>query len=253
MEMPGIVTVFHVAVSGDGWKIPVLADWFPEGIPITETVIVSWLVMGLLVVLSLVVKAGLKEKSGGLSSVVEAGVVALNDFAKTRFGKWSGFLAPYMGTLFLFIFLSNIIVLLSPVELKIFGHEFTPPFSVRPPTRDVNVTVPLAALTILLTLVLGIASRRPLGWVKNLFTPVAFMLPFNLLDYATRLLSLSLRLFGNILGGFVIMEIIYSLLPLGLPVIFSLYFDLFDGLMQSAIFVFLSCIYINEACGIEHA
>jgi F-type H+-transporting ATPase subunit a len=248
MEMPGIATVFHIGVSVNGVKIPVLADWFPGGIPITETVIVSWLVMAVLIVLSLVVRAGLKETSGGLSCIAEAGIDALNGFSGTRFGKWSGFLAPYMGTLFLFIFLSNIIALLSPVELKIFSREFTPLFSIRPPTRDINVTAPLAALTVLLTLVLGIISKGPLGWLKSLAEPVPMMVPFNILEYGTRLLSLSLRLFGNILGTFVIMRLIEGLVPVGIPMIASLYFDIFDGLLQAAIFVFLSCLYISEAC-----
>ena len=78
------------------------------------------------------------------------------------------------------------------------------------------------------------------------------MLPFNLMEYGTRLISLALRLFGNILGGYVLMSLIEGLLPLALPMIFSLYLDFFDGIIQAAIFVFLTSLYISEAVTIHN-
>ena len=56
-----------------------------------------------------------------------------------------------------------------------------------------------------------------------------------------------MRLFGNVLGAFVIMKLIESILPVGLPVVFSMYFDLFDGLIQAYVFVFLTGLFIKEA------
>ena len=75
------------------------------------------------------------------------------------------------------------------------------------------------------------------------------MLPFNLLEYIIRPLSLCLRLFGNILGGFIIMLLIEHALPipLGIPAFLSLYFDFFDGLIQAVVFVFLTTLFIAEA------
>jgi len=73
------------------------------------------------------------------------------------------------------------------------------------------------------------------------------MLPFNIMEYGTRLISLALRLFGNILGGVVLMSLIEKALPLALPMVLSLYFDFFDGMIQAAIFVFLTSLYISEA------
>jgi F-type H+-transporting ATPase subunit a len=67
------------------------------------------------------------------------------------------------------------------------------------------------------------------------------------MEYGTRLISLSLRLFGNILGAFVLMSMIEGLCPAVLPAILSLYFDFFDGLIQAMIFVFLTSLYISEA------
>jgi F-type H+-transporting ATPase subunit a len=149
------------------------------------------------------------------------------------------------------LLVANIISVISPLDIHFFGHEFVPPFPIRPPTRDINVTAALAAVSITLVLVCGFAARGFGGWFKRLFHPVPFMLPFNLLEYATRLVSLSLRLFGNILGGFVLMHMIEGLLPVALPMIFALYFDFFDGAIQAGIFVFLTSLYIAEAVKIH--
>jgi len=224
---------------------------FGYNIPITETVIVSWIVMLILIVGSLLLTRKLKEVPTGAQTILETGVEFLNNFAKTRFGPFAKFLGPYMGSLFLFILISNLIPVVSLVEVKAFGREFVPPFMFRPPTKDINVTAAFAVITILLVLVCGFAARGFVGWFKNLLNPVPLMLPFNLMDYGTRLLSLSLRLFGNMLGGFVLMSMIEGALALALPVVPSLYFDFFDGIVQAGIFVFLSSLYISEAVTIE--
>jgi F-type H+-transporting ATPase subunit a len=220
-------------------------------IPITETVIISWAVMLILIFTSLAVTRKLKEIPSGPQAVLEAGVEFLNNFAKNQFGSFSKYLGPYIGSLFLFLLLANIIPVLSPPEVKVFGHHFVPPFPIRPPTRDINVTAALAVISILLMLFCGLASRGVKGWFKNLLYPIPMMLPFNIMEYGTRLISLSLRLFGNILGGFVLMHLIENAFPLALPMVFSLYFDFFDGIIQALIFVFLSSLYISEAMKIH--
>jgi F-type H+-transporting ATPase subunit a len=132
---------------------------------------------------------------------------------------------------------------LTPVEA--FGFE--PPFQVKPPTRDINVTASLACLTILLVIACNIKSKGVSGWLKHFLHPVPFMLPFNILEYGTRVLSLALRLFGNILGGLILMHLIEGLVPVAVPMALSLYFDFFDGFIQASIFTFLSVLYISEA------
>ena len=238
MEALEIKTVFSITLFG-------------FNIPITETVVISWLVMLILIVLSLVLTRRLKEIPEGPQAILEMAVEFLNDFSKKQFGPFAKFLGPYMGSLFLFILFSNMIAIISPMEVVLFGHEFTPLFHIRPPTKDINVTAAMALISILLVLVCGFSARGVKGWFKNLLHPIPFMLPFNLLEYATRFLSLTLRLFGNILGGFVMMGLIESLLPIGLPMIFSLYFDFFDGALQAVIFVFLTSLYISEAVTIH--
>jgi len=216
-------------------------------IPITETVIISWAVMLILVLVSLVLTRKLKEIPTGPQAVLEAGIEFVNNFAKEQFGPFAKYLGPYMGSLFLFLLLSNIIPVLSPLAIKAFGREFVPPFEIRPPTKDINVTAALALISILLVLFCGFAARGVKGWFKHLLHPVPLMLPFNIMEYGTRMISLALRLFGNILGGYVLMSMIEGLIPVAVPVALSLYFDFFDGMIQAAIFVFLTSLYIGEA------
>jgi F-type H+-transporting ATPase subunit a len=224
---------------------------FATEIPITETVIVSWAVMLVLIVAALLLTRKLKTVPSGPQVLLEMGVEFLNNFAKNQFGTFSKYLGPYMGSLFLFLLLANLAGLFSPVELNVFGHAFTPAFFIRPPTRDINVTAALAVISISLVLVCGFAARGFFGWFKRLLHPLPMMLPFNIMDYGTRLLSLTLRLFGNMLGGLVLMSMIEELLPVVLPAFCSIYFDIFDGLIQAGIFVFLTSLYISEAVKME--
>jgi F-type H+-transporting ATPase subunit a len=238
MEALEIKTIFTLTLLG-------------RTIPITETVIVSWGVMAILIIASLILTSRLKTIPAGAQALLETGVEFLNNFARNQFGPFAKFLGPYIGSLFLFLLLGNLITVVSPLALKFAGHEFIPPFEIHPPTKDINVTAALAVISILLVLVCGFAARGVRGWFKNLLYPVPIMLPFNLMDYGTRLLSLSLRLFGNMLGGFVLMSMIEKILSLALPVVPSLYFDFFDGIVQAGIFVFLTSLYISEAVKID--
>jgi F-type H+-transporting ATPase subunit a len=215
-------------------------------IPITETVVISWLVMLILIVGSLALTRKLREIPQGPQVILETAVEFLNNFAKNQFGSFAKHLGPYIGTVFLFIFTATIIGVFSPIEIKAFGREFQPLFMIRPPTRDINVTAALAVISITLLLVCGFAARGFTGWFKHLLHPLPMMLPFNIMEYGTRLISLALRLFGNILGGFVLMHLIESAIPIAIPMVASLYFDFFDGLIQAMIFVFLTSLYISE-------
>jgi F-type H+-transporting ATPase subunit a len=234
MESLGIKTIFELPLFG-------------TEIPITETIIVSWGVMIILIIASLIITRRLKYIPAGPQIILEAGVEYLNNFAKNQFGSFSKYLAPYIGSLFLFLLTANIIGVLSPTAVKFFGHEFIPPFPIRPPTRDINVTGALAAISIFLVIIFGLAARGVCGWFRNFLYPSPVMLPFYILEYGTRLFSLALRLFGNILGGVVMMGLIERILPVALPMVFALYFDFFDGMLQAAIFVFLTSLYISEA------
>jgi F-type H+-transporting ATPase subunit a len=124
-----------------------------------------------------------------------------------------------------------------------------PAFTIKPPARDINFTAAFALVSILLVLFGGLRARGIRGWARNLLHPVPMMLPFNLLEYLIRPLSLCLRLFGNILGGYIIMLLVELALPVPvlIPAALSLYFDFFDGLIQAVVFSFLTTLFVAEA------
>jgi F-type H+-transporting ATPase subunit a len=220
-------------------------------IPITETVIVSWVVMAALVAASILVTRNLKRIPGAVQSLVEAGIEFLDSFSKQYFGRNAGLYGPYIGTIFLFLLVANIIPALTPVAVGFGGRTFEPLFEIKPPTRDINLTAAMAVMSILIVLAGGLKARGLKGWFKNLFHPVPIMLPFNILDYAIRPASLCLRLFGNMLGGFIIMQLIGAVIPVFIPPFFSLYFDFFDGLIQALVFSFLTTLFLSEAVETE--
>jgi F-type H+-transporting ATPase subunit a len=218
---------------------------------INETILVSWLVMAILIIAARLLTRKLQEVPRGPQVFLEWAVEFLNNFSREHFGRRAAFYGPYIGTLFLFLLGANIIPALSPMALSAFGIE--PPFTITPPTRDINLAAALAIISILLTLVGGLRARGIGGWCKNLFKPTPMMLPFNLLEYIMRPASLCLRLFGNILGGFIIMLLIEHAMPIPLilPAAASLYFDFIDGLIQAVVFTFLTTLFIAEAVDVE--
>ena len=117
---------------------------------------------------------------------------------------------------------------------------------IAPPTRDFAIPVALAGMTIIIVVAAGIYYKGLKGFIKRLFSPIPFLFPFNLLVFITKPLSLSMRLFGNILGAYILMELLFANLPWAVPSIACLYFDLFDGLLQTFIFVLLTVLYISE-------
>jgi F-type H+-transporting ATPase subunit a len=221
--------------------------FFQNGIPITETVVISWIVMVILIASSIIFTRKLKTVPAGAQIFLEYAVEFKNKFAKEYFGRYHKAAGDYIGTLFLFLLVANIIPFLTPVSF--YGRE--PLFVLKPPTRDINVTAACAVVSLFLILALGIHSRGIKGWAKNLFEPSPIMFPFNLMDFITRPLALALRLFGNILGGFIIMFLLEQAVPIALPMAASLYFDFFDGFLQALVFCFLTAVFVHEA--VQHA
>lgn len=201
------------------------------GIPIAESVAVSWIIMGVLVVLSIVLTRHLRVTEPTRRQVVlETAVTGLEHIFDGILGEKGRRYVPYMVTVLLYIGVSNIIGL----------------FGLKPPTKDLNVTAALALMSIILVETSGIRSKGLKGWLKSFADPSPVIAPMNLLEVIIRPLSLCMRLFGNVLGAFVIMELIKQLLPVALPVPFSLYFDIFDGLLQAYVFTFLTSMFIQE-------
>ena len=113
--------------------------------------------------------------------------------------------------------------------------------------KSIRVLLTAAIMSIVLVQIAGIRAKGIKGWLHSFLEPIAIVTPFNILDLITRPLSLCMRLFGNVLGAFVIMKLLEMVVPIFLPPLFSLYFDVFDGILQAYVFVFLTSLYIKEA------
>lgn len=209
------------------FTIPILG-----GIKVTESVVVTWIIMAILVAMSILLTRNLKiENIGKRQLVIETVVGGLENMLEGIIGEKGKKYVPYLATVILYIGFANIIGL----------------FGFKPPTKDLNVTVGLAIMSILLIEWAGIRKKGTKNWLKSFAEPVVIIAPINILEVFIRPLSLCMRLFGNVLGAFVVMELLKIIMPPVLPVPFSLYFDIFDGLIQAYVFVFLTSLFIKEA------
>ena len=218
LEELNVETVFTIPLFG--------------GIPVSESVVVTWIAMAVLIVVAFLLGRNLKVRNPGKrQQIAELIVLKLDAFTKKTLGEEATEYSTYMAVVLLFIGFVNLI--------GVFGFK--------PPTKDLNVPAALALMSIVLVEVAGIRAHGTGGWLKGFAKPMAILTPINILEIFIRPLSLCMRLFGNVLGAFVIMELVKLVVPVGVPAILSLYFDVFDGLIQAYVFVFLTSLYISEA------
>ena len=198
---------------------------------ITESVVVTWIIMAVLVLASILLVRNLKvENPGKVQLALESAISWASDFFEGIIGKENRRYIPYLITVLLFLGVSNTIALLG----------------FKPPTKDLNVTAALAIMSMCLIEFSGIRKNGLKHWVKHFASPVPVVAPIMILEVVIRPLSLCMRLFGNMLAGFVVMELLKTLVPLLIPIPVSFYFDIFDGLLQAYVFVFLTALFMNE-------
>ena len=119
-------------------------------------------------------------------------------------------------------------------------------FGITPPTKDVNVTAGLALMSCGLIYGSSFRYKGLKGGLHKFLEPNPMLLPINVMEIIIRPLSLCMRLFGNVLGAFIIMELLKLAIPAILPMALSLYFDVFDGIIQAVVFVFLTAMFTQE-------
>ena len=206
------------------------------GIPVPESAVVSWAIIVVLTLLAIWLTHGLRKRPGRKQIAAEMLVGFINNFCRDTLGDkyWRTF-APYLGTIGLYLALANMAGL----------------FGVTPPTKDLNVTAGLAIMSALLIYGSQFRFHGLRGGLKKFSEPVSVVTPLNIMEIGIRPLSLCMRLFGNVLGAFVIMELLKLVVPVFVPAVFSLYFDLFDGLIQTYVFVFLTALFMKESIGGE--
>lgn len=202
------------------------------GIDVAESTVISWVIMAIIMILTLVLTRNMKvENPGKLQVSVEYVVESLQNIVRGIVGHEGERYVPYLATVLVFLGISNVFAVTG----------------MKPPTKDLNVSAAVALMSIVLVQIASIRQNRVKGWLKGFAKPMAAITPINILELGIRPLSLCMRLFGNVLGAFVVMKILEHLVPVIVPAVFSLYFDFFDGLIQAYVFVFLTGLFIKEA------
>merc|ERR1711968_289798 len=210
-----------------------------------QVLLTSWFVLGGLLTLSLVANSQLKSLPNGLQNLTEYVLEFIRDLARTQLGEEEYQAWVPLGTIFLFIFASNWSGALLPwrvIEL--------PSGELAAPTNDINTTAALALLTSVAYFYAGI-RKKGLGYSSRYVEPAAFLLPINVLEDFTKPLSLTFRLFGNILADELVVGVLLSLVPLFVPVPIML-LGLFTSAIQALVFATLAGAYIGEALEDHH-
>ncbi|MBP3462404.1 MAG: F0F1 ATP synthase subunit A, partial [Tyzzerella sp.] len=208
---------------------------FGQEVYLTTTHVSLLIICVGLVLLALVVRLKLKDTEGkpsGLQNAMEMAVEMLDGMVKSSMGKSAVKYQNYIGVLFLFLLFSNLSGLLG----------------LRPPTADYGVTFPLGIITFVLIQYNNIKWNK-VGAFTDLFKPLPFLFPINLIGEIAVPFSLSLRLFGNVLSGTVIMALIYGLLSKVAflwPGVLHAYFDVFSGAIQTYVFCMLTMVFISQ-------
>lgn len=234
-----VSTTGAIAASSDmGFMIKGLFSYelFGQKLWITTTHVSVLIVDVALIIFFLIVRKKMKHPNDipkGIQNVAEIIVEMLDNMVKGSLGENAGKFANYIGSIFIFILISNI--------SGIFG--------LRPPTADYGVTLPLGLLSFCIIQYNNIKHNK-LGAVKSLMEPIPLFLPVNIIGEIAVPISLSLRLFGNVLSGTVMMALIYGLIPVflkfGIPSVLHVYFDLFAGAIQTYVFCMLTMTYVND-------
>ncbi|MBQ2922194.1 MAG: F0F1 ATP synthase subunit A [Tyzzerella sp.] len=208
---------------------------FGQEVYLTTTHVSIFIICVVLIVFALIVRLKMKDttdKPSGLQNVAELIVEMLDGMVNSSMGRHAPKYRNYIGILFLFLLFSNISGLLG----------------LRPPTADFGVTFPLGVISFVIIQFANIKWNK-LGAFTDLFKPLPFLFPINLIGEIAVPFSLSLRLFGNVLSGTVIMALIYGLLSKFAflwPGVLHAYFDIFSGAIQTYVFCMLTMVFTSN-------
>lgn len=231
-------------VSYDELGARIIISFGDGSVFITESTLWGLIVAAILAVLGIWLGSGLEKIPKGKQVIAEFIVGWLYKFTDANLGKENRGYAPYIGTIFGFILLGS--------SLGIFG--------IRPITASLNVTAALAVLTFLLIQSSAIRTHGVKGRIKEMCEPYPFMFPLEVIEACTLPMSLALRLFGNILGGLIVVELwmhlmeYLSSLVCNVPFLravtvlpINAFFDMFEPVIQTYIFTLLTMINLYTA------
>lgn len=222
-------------VNRMGEKSEVVIELFGV-LDVTGEVIGMWIILGIITIISLIVKLTLKERPGKFQNIIETGIEYLDNFFGDALGKKkSRKYFTFLASLFIFIIFSNYSGLFPGVGMTDY---------VKAPTSSLSVTAGLGIVTFIFLQVSGLRHSVK-HYFKRFVSPMFFMLPLLLLDEIIKPASLALRLYGNIFGEETVTEELYHILPIGAPAVMMILSLLFCAL-QAVVFTMLVSIYLDE-------
>lgn len=241
---------------GNGPRILVEFEVFGINVSITQTVLSSFIVMVILLILSWRLGKGLQKRPTRRQVLVEKGVSLLYNLVEDTMGKHNSHFTPFIGALFCSSVCGSLISLFGGV--------------LRSSTADLSTTVTWALIVTGMVWYQNIRHNGFFGWLKGFSEPVAVMTPMNIISEIAQPISMSFRHFGNIAGGGVLTSMIYGalaagsslllswipneiiksipFLQVGIPAFLSIYFDLFTGFIQALVFCMLTMVFVGAAC-----
>ena len=204
-----------------------------RGIAINATVFYTWIVMAVLTVASMLITRNLRADvaPGRWRTMLEVIVQGIESQIEEVAQGPSRYLLYYAGTLFLFVAVSNLLLVVPGFE---------------PPTASLSTTTALALSVLIAVPIFGITSRGVGGYLRTYVQPSVIMLPFNIISEFSRGISLAIRLYGNIMSGAVIAAILLGVAPFFFPVVMDV-LGLLTGMIQAYIFAILATVYISSA------
>jgi F-type H+-transporting ATPase subunit a len=209
----------------------IIWDWGP--IAVNMTLVYTWIVMALLVLFSWLATRNLSvgPHISRWQNFFESILTLVRKHIREIIGLEPKRYLPFLATLFLFISLSNLLIIVPGAH---------------PPTGSLSTTAALALCVFFAVPIYSIAQQGVKGYLKHYIHPSPLMLPFHIIGELTRTLTLAVRLFGSIMSEFMIAAALLAIIPLILPVVMKI-FGLVIGQIQAYIFVVLATIYIASA------
>lgn len=209
-----------------------VVTWFGMQFNI-QTLEMTWLTMAIVILIAFLATRNLKMIPSGWQNVLEMVIIWLNEQIGASIGPRGQLVAPLLITLFLFLLVANWLGLIPTLAS---------------PTNDINTTLGLALMVIVLLHVFGLYYKG-FGYIKHFFQPVAPFVIINIIEELAKPITLAFRLFGNILAGEMLIAVLLLLVPIWMPIpsVVWLAFSMFIGVIQAFIFTMLSMSYLASA------
>jgi F-type H+-transporting ATPase subunit a len=201
-------------------------------LPITDTLMVGWLTVVIILILAKYLTSKMSIRPNGKQNVAEFIVELIHGQIEPMLPNEGWRFLPFIATIFIYIGFSNLISLIPGLAS---------------PTGDLNTTLGLALTVFLVVQYEGMREYGVWGYIKSFAEPVIFLLPINVIGELAKPISHSFRLFGNVVGGGIIITLVYQAAPALIPVPLHAWFGFFVGLIQALIFGMIAIAYISVA------